>query len=296
MANLKDIRSRITTTKNTQQITKAMKLVSASKLRRAQQSVVGQRPYSNGLRRMIEHIAEMQSISHPLMKVSEGKKVLLVVITSDRGLCGAFNAASIKAAIQTYTKLTADGKEVGVLFIGKKGAEAFRKRLRVEPYDVIYNLAKEISPLLAGGLADRLSKAFLEGQFDEVLVVYNEFFSAIRQEPRVEKVLPIDSGATGQIGLPDSARAQQERQIIFEPSPAEILEQLLAKYLAVRVFRVMSESMASEHGARMTAMENATKNAGQMIADLTLTYNKVRQASITTELIEITSGAEALRG
>lgn len=293
MPSLKDIRSRIDSTKNTQQITRAMKMVSAAKLRRAQHNIVNQRPYANTILSVIADIAATHRIKHPLLSVTkEPKKILLVVLTSDRGLCGAFNTTVNKFAEKFYRDHLGQFEKIDFLFIGRRAADYFRRR-DVKPVDTILNLAKDISYSMAANVADRLIAAYNSGEYDEIRLVYNEFKSAIQQQVVCETLLPIDveKAATltkGEAGFP--------ADMIFEPSPEQIIEQLILKHFNVQVYRCMSESVAAEHGARMTAMENATKNASEMINLLTLTYNKLRQASITTELIEITSGAEALNG
>lgn len=293
MPSLKDIRSRIESTKNTQQITRAMKMVSAAKLRRAQHNIVNMRPYANTLLSVIADIAVTHRVQHPLLtKSNEPKKVLVVVLTSDRGLCGAFNTNVCKFTERYYRDHRNQYETMDFLFIGKKAAEYFRRR-NVGAVDTILNLAREISYTLACNIAERLIEAYKSGEYDEIRLVYNEFKSAIQQVVVAETLLPIDieSNATihkGEGGFPPD--------MIFEPAPEVIVDELINKHFSVQVYRCLSESIAAEHGARMTAMENATKNAGEMINILTLTYNKLRQASITTELIEITSGAEALKG
>ena len=293
MPSLKDIRSRIESTVNTQQITRAMKMVSAAKLRRAQHNIVNLRPYASSLLSMIADIAVTQRVSHPLLtRKSDPKKILLVVLTSDRGLCGAFNTNINKFTERFLRENRHRFETIDCLFIGRKAADYFKSR-NVKPVDTILNLARDVSFDMAAKVAERLIEAYTAGQYDEIRLVYNEFKSAIQQNVVCETLLPIDieSAATlnkGTSGFPPD--------MIFEPAPAEIVEHLIVRHFNVQVYRCMSESVAAEHGARMTAMENATKNAGEMINKLTLTYNKLRQAYITTELIEITSGAEALKG
>lgn len=293
MASLKDIRARIESTKNTQQITKAMKMVSAAKLRRAQNNIVNMRPYATTLVKVIADIAATQRVAHPLLTMKQdNKKVLVVVLSSDRGLCAGFNA-NINKFVDHYYKTKSQGLEkMDFLFIGKKSAEFFqRKKLPI--IDVITKLDREISYQLAAKIADRLMSYFLEGDYDEIRMVYNEFKSAISQVVVSETLLPVD--------LSKQTFNKQEGSVgfavdmIFEPSPEIIIDELLRKHFSVQVYRCMSESVASEHGARMSAMESATNNAKAMINTLTLTYNKLRQEKITTELIEITTGAEALK-
>lgn len=292
MPSLKDIRLRIDTTKNMQQITKALKMVSAAKLRRAQHSIVNLRPYANSLMAMIANVATTKKVEHPLLtQIAKPKKVLLVVVTSDRGLCGAFNTNVSKFAERYIRDNQSRYEKIDLLLVGRRGSDFFRRRGRVG-IETILNLAKDISYPLAAKMAERVVQAYRAGEYDEVRFIYNEFKSAIQQTVVCETLLPVDveSFATinkGEGGFP--------ADMIFEPDPALIIEQLVLKHFNVQVYRCLSESIAAEHGARMTSMENATKNAGEMIRNLTLIYNKTRQAAITTELIEITSGAEALK-
>jgi F-type H+-transporting ATPase subunit gamma len=291
MPNLKDIRVRIDSVKNTQQITRAMKMVSAAKLRRAQLNITNLRPYAKNLLTLIADIATTQRVTHPLMDVrANPKRVLVVVLSSDRGLCGGFNANINKFALNYLQTHKNSYETLDFLFIGRKTIDFFKRR-NVQAVDTIVNLAKDVSYPLAAGVAERLMTDFVDGSYDEINIIYNEFKSAISQKVVCERLLPIDMELS-------SFRGSESRfapDLIFEPDPAAIIDQLLRRHFSVQVYRCMSESIAAEHGARMAAMENATKNAGEMIANLTLVYNKLRQASITTELIEITSGAEALR-
>lgn len=293
MASLKEIRARIESTKNTQQITKAMKLVSAAKLRRAQHNIVNMRPYALGLKKVIADIAATQKVTHPLMEPkAEIKKVLLVVMTSDRGLCGAFNTNILKFAEQYWRTNQSKYERLDFHFIGKRGLDFFAKR-GVKPVESMTKLDKDISYSLGSEVAAKLLKTYLDGEYDEIRLIYNEFKSAISQTVTCETLLPID--LSGVAAAQDTTVATFSKDMIFEPGPAEIIEQLLVKNFNLQVYRGMSESVASEHGARMTAMENASNNAKAMIESLTLTYNKMRQEKITTELIEIVSGAEALK-
>ncbi len=291
MANLKDIRSRIQSVKNTQQITKAMKMVSAAKLRRAQDNIINCRPYAYNILKLIKSIAATGQVQHPLLQVKETtNKILFVVITSDRGLCGGFNNNLARGAFKKYNQIKDNYESVDFYFIGKKALEFFKTK-GVGSIGSMENLAKDISYDLARSVSEKLLEQFSSGQYDEIHLVYNEFKSAIAQEVVSEMLLPLS--------VPVSEEEIQDAQtadLKFEPSAQEMIGPLLKKHFSVQVYRAMSESIAAEHAARMTAMENATKNAGEMIYKLTLTYNKVRQANITTELIEITSGAEALQG
>lgn len=294
MANLRDIRNRIQSVKNTQQITRAMKMVSAAKLRRAQQSIMNMRPYARNILQVIADLAVSQRITHPLLDDHGGapKKVLMVVITSDRGLAGGFNNNLNRFAMKFYQENKASYEQMDFLFIGRRGSDYFKTR-GINGIETILNLAREISHPLATKITDQLIEKYTKGGYDAVYMAYNEFKSAIAQELKVEKLLPVDitSAKIAAEGKPSFST-----DIIFEPAPELIIDELLKKHFASQVFRCLSESIAAEHGARMAAMENATKNAGEMIRSMTLIYNNLRQASITTELIEITSGAEALKG
>jgi F-type H+-transporting ATPase subunit gamma len=273
-----------------------MKMVSAAKLRRAQQNVVNMRPYAQGLMTVIADVATTEAIDHPLLRRSSEvderlKKVLLVVITSDRGLCGAFNT-NVSKFTERYLRDNA-GKtaKIDMLMVGRRGADYFRRRGKTS-IETILNLAKDISHTLASKISKTVVERYNAGDYDEVRFIYNEFVSAIQQTVVCETILPVDieKAATlnkGSGGFP--------AELIYEPEPREIIDELIWKHFDIQVYRCLSESVAAEHGARMTSMENATKNAGEMIRNLTLTYNKARQAAITTELIEITSGAEALK-
>ncbi len=290
MPSTKDIKRRIVSVKSTKQITKAMKMVSAVKLRKAQMNVVQSRPYAQRMLSVIANIAAAQSVKHPLLETNvEPKKILLVVLTSDRGLCGSFNASIQKFAERYYFENKSKVEKIDFFFIGRKAAD-YMKKHKVNNTHVLLNLSREISYNLAATTANTLLEKFLDGQYDEIRLIYNEFKSAISQNVVCETLLPID---TSKATLNESSG---NAEYIFEPRAAIIVEQLLKKHFAVHVYRCMSESIAAEHGARMTAMENATKNADEMIRKMTIAYNKARQAGITKELIEICSGAEALKG
>lgn len=291
MASLKDIRMRIDSTKNTQQITKAMKLVSAAKLRRAQHNITNMRPYAVTLKKVIANITATQKVTHPLMTAKDSvKRVLLVVLTSDRGLCGGFNTNIIKFADKYRLENAPKLEKLDFFFIGKRGDDYFAKR-SIKSIETYFKLDKDISYGLAKGVADKLINHYLDGSYDEIRLVYNEFQSAISQVVTCETLLPIQVEKTSF----DAEGSQFSKDIIFDPSPEAIVEELLKKHFSLSVYKAMSESVASEHGARMSAMENATNNAKEMINKLTLTYNKARQEKITTELTEIVSGAEAIK-
>jgi len=306
MANLREIRNRIKSVKNTQQMTRAMKMVSAAKLRRAQERILASRPYAYRLSDIVRHLQEYVDVTlHPLFKPrAEVNQVLLVVITSDRGLAGAFNANVIKLAEQTIEKQYAQYKEEGRLHlvcIGRKGYEYFsrRKYSIVQRYIGLFNRGFDFSTAVE--IADFLTEGYEQGKWDKVELVYSEFRNTIAQFRVVEPFLPIPSES---FLTPMMKRTLRRRahprpgervNYIFEPEPQAIVNALVPRYLHFQVWRALLESSASEHGARMVAMDNATNNAGEMLEKLRLHYNRARQAAITKEILEIASGAEALR-
>ena len=287
--NLQAVKTRITSVKSTQQITKAMKMVSAVKLRRAQENITRMKPYALKLLGLMANMKETERASHPLLENKHGENCLLVVLTSDRGLCGGFNSSVNKFAETYYKENKVKYEKLDLLFIGKKARDYFKNR-GISGQDTILNLAREISYDMAQSISERLKKSFLSGEYDEIKIVYNEFKSAISQEVVCETILPID--ISGSVFSKSDLFA---KDMIFEPEPQAMIEGLIDKHFSVQTYRCLLESVAAEHGARMTAMENATKNANEMMDKMTLTYNKMRQAAITTELTEITSGAEALK-
>jgi len=279
-----DIRRRIRSVKNSQQITKAMKMVAAAKLRRAQERMFAARPYAAGLRKVLSSVSTRVDISaHPLLQSREPERnVVVVVVTADRGLCGAFNANVIRAA-QNFIR-EQSFESASVLTIGRKGGDFFKRR----PIPVRQNVmvAQALSLGVAHEIADSLIKDFIEEKIDGVYVVYNEFKSIIAQHVRAERLLPIARDF-------EESPEQGGVDYLYEPGPEQILSDLLPKHIEFQLYRVLLESAAAEQGARMTAMEAATKNASDMIEHLTLTYNRIRQAAITKEIIEIVSGAAA---
>ncbi len=283
MPALIDIRRRIRSVKSTQQITKAMKMVSAAKLRRAQEAMFAARPYA---RKMMEVLGSMaaraQPDAHPLLEERGRDKTLLVVITADKGLCGAFNANIIRTA----TRFLGERREgeVELAVVGRKARDFFRRRsFRVRSERV--GLFQPLRYSAARALAQELIEAFTSGQADEVFLVYNEFKSVIQQRLVVERLLPIERHAL---------RPQEPAlDYLYEPEPAGIFATILPKHVEVQVWKALLESQAAEHGARMTSMDAATNNASEMIDRLTLYMNKVRQAAITKEIIEVVSGAGA---
>jgi len=285
MPNLRDVKQRIRSVKNTEQMTKAMKLVSASKLRKAQAAIQTARPYAHKMRDVMNHlVARCNKDLHPLLDNRTGNRVLLVVITADRGLCGAFNSNIVKMT-QKLIKENTD-REISLFIAGKKGLDFFQNR----PYkiqDKYLGWTKDFEYLKAVEIGDMLAQLFIENKTDRIYMVYNEFKSIMLQEVIREQLLPIVSEEAGDDQLTD---------YIFEPDEETILEDLLKRYMTTQIYRAFLESSASEHGARMTAMDSASRNAKEMIGQLTLFYNRTRQAHITKELIEIVNGAEALKG
>ena len=289
MANLRAIRKRISSVKSTQQITRAMKMVSAAKLRRAQDGINAARPYARKMREVVQAVAgRAGSDAHPLLTAREAKKLALLVVTSDRGLCGSFNAGLSRAVYRFLNEHRGAYEEIALFVVGRKGRDFFRRReipIRKEYLGVLGALSRHHAETIANDLIG----GFLAGEFDEVQIAFNEFRSAISQIVRFEKMFPIALESSGKTGGDDI-------DYLYEPSREEILATLLPKYVQTQILRVLLESVAGEHGARMTAMDSATKNSVDMISRLTLKMNRARQATITTELIEIVSGAEALKG
>jgi F-type H+-transporting ATPase subunit gamma len=293
MPNLKDIRRRIRSVKNTQQITKAMKMVSAARLRRAQERVVAARPYAATMTRVLENLsARAEGYSDPLLEERGDERYLVVLVTSDKGLCGAFNTNLIKAA-QAFIRDNPD-KQVSMLPVGRRGRDFFRRR-RVELVAEYINMgAKGVTYAEVAEIARNIIEAYKDEEraIDKVFLIYNEFRSAISQKLVVKQILPI-----GDFGGETEAVADENAvDYIYEQPPERIFSVLLPKYIETQVFQAIIESTASEHGARMTAMDSATKNAAELIERLTLFANRVRQAAITNEIIEVVSGAQGLEG
>ncbi len=289
MANLRAIRKRISSVKSTQQITRAMKMVSAAKLRRAQDGINAARPYARKMREVVQAVAgRAESDAHPLLTAREAKKLALLVVTSDRGLCGSFNSGLTRAVYRFLNEHRGAYEEITLFVVGRKGRDFFRRReipIRKEYLGVLGSVSRHHAETVANDLVG----GFLAGEFDEVQIAFNEFRSAISQMVRFEKMFPIALESSGKTGGDDV-------DYLYEPSREEILATLLPKYVQTMIFRVLLESVAGEHGARMTAMDSATNNSVDMISRLTLKMNRARQATITTELTEIVSGAEALKG
>ncbi len=287
MASLIDLRRRIRSVKNTQQITRAMKMIAAARLRRAQDQALAARPFAEALRDVVANLAtRMGERTHPLLEPREEKKVLLAVVTGDKGLCGSFNTNVIRRT----TKELEGFDEVELLLLGRRANEFFKRR-PIPIRAAHTTLFSGVSAAAANEIAADISSAFSSGEYDAVYVIYNQFVSVLRQDLKMEKLLPLQEEEGG-----DGAAQPDGNEYLFEPAPSDILEAVVESYVGSQVFRVLLESQASEHAARMTAMDSATRNAGELIDRLTLTYNRSRQAAITTELIEVVSGAQALEG
>lgn len=291
MATLREIRSRISGVKNTQKITKAMKMVSAAKLRRATDAIIAARPYAKKMKELLSHLsAQVDVTKYPQFEVREVKSVTIVVVTSDRGLCGAFNSNILKATVNhintNYAEMNAEGK-VKLICVGKKAYDFFSKR----NYEVIskhVGIFNHLNFTIAKTIVAELVDGFVKGEFDKVEIISNEFKNAVQQKLTIGQFLPVV-----QDGAKDAKHAATD--YIYEPTSDEIVSALVPKHLNFQMWRVLLDSNAAEQGARMTAMENASTNARDLIRVLQLNYNKARQAAITKELLEIVGGAEALK-
>ena len=304
MASLRDIRGRIGSVKNTQQITRAMKMVAAAKLRRAQERIFTARPYAYKVREMIGHLRQqLDPTQHALFQPRETVGgVLFVVVSSDRGLAGAFNTNLLKAAEAAIAERYADLRAAGrlhVAAVGRKGHEYFATRGATLEGD-FRGVFNQLRFETAGEVADLAVAGFVDGRWDRVELVYNEFKNTITQNRIVETLLPVPAEAfftpvmAETAGYDTSGAETKSVDYVFEPSAEALLDRLLPEFLQYQIWRALLESNASEQGARMVAMDNATTNAGELLKTLQLTYNRARQAAITTEIIEISSGAEAL--
>jgi F-type H+-transporting ATPase subunit gamma len=301
MANLLDIRRRIRSVKNTQQITRAMKMMSAARLKRAQDRVVTARPFANKMMEVLGELASRtdENFHHPLLDARGDERYLVVLITADRGLCGAFNTNLIKAA-QAFVR-EHEGKTIEMLPIGRKGRDFFRRRSMTFVNEYVGLTGKgSVAYSEAVDIARDVIERFREDtELDKVFIIYNEFKSVLSQRVVIEQLLPVsrtteapDATAAGAgAGAPPLVNLTE---YIYEQPPAEIFSRLLPRLIETQIFRALLESVASEHGARMTAMDSASKNAGELIGSLTLNMNRIRQAAITNEIIEVVSGAAAL--
>jgi F-type H+-transporting ATPase subunit gamma len=288
MANLRDIRRRIKSVKSTQQITKAMKMVSAAKLRRAQERALAYRDYADGVREVAVHLAGLGGAEgNPLAEARETRSIDLIAVTSDKGLCGSFNSNVLNA---TRRFIRERGETpVGIVAVGKKTRD-FARRRDWEIVDEYLDTFRGVNRPMAVAIAGQATARFLGGQSDEVWLLYNEFVSVMTQKVVLRRLLPLEGTGAG------DAQEAAPGDALFEPDRAGIAARLFPELVTSEVYRALLESSASEHGARMAAMDSSTRNAGEMIAKLTLIYNRARQAVITKELIEVVSGADALAG
>lgn len=298
MANLKEVRNRIASVQSTQQITKAMKMVSAAKLKRATNAIIALRPYATKLKEILGNLsASLEGSSSPFIQEREPNKVLIVTVSSNRGLAGAFNMNVIKAAnnliAEKYSEQLKNGN-VSIISIGKKTHDFYEKR----KYNVIGNNNEIFSALTFENvtkITDAIMAGFVKGEFDKVEVVYNRFRNAAVQFITTEQLLPLPKAEETPADLKTDKKTTNV-DYILEPSQEEIVEQLIPKSIKIQLYKAVLDSHASEHGARMTSMDKATENAGELLKALKLSYNQARQAAITTELTEIVSGAAALNG
>jgi F-type H+-transporting ATPase subunit gamma len=287
VANLKDIQRRITSVKKTQQITRAMRMVAGAKLRRAQDTSTAAKPYADRMRATLLEVARVQKDSeHPLLQAREElRKLEFIVVTSDRGLCGAFNSNVLKLASEQIAEQEAQGRKVRITTAGRKAADFFRRR-RPELLGDAYPQEGWVSYGDAVDIANAVSKRYVDGEIDQVVLVYNDFVSAMSQVPRSSVLLPIQPEA-----------AEDDDEVLpfeIEPNAAALLGVLVPKAVEVEVYKALLENQTGEHAARMAAMESATRNTEELVDSLTLQFNRARQAAITRELVEIVSGAEAL--
>ena len=304
MANLKAIRKRIASVKSTQKITRAQKMVAGARLTRAQQRIQALRPYAVKTAQVLAEVAGTapdeaaagSDDGHPLLARRVEKTVLLLVITSDRGLCGAFNTNILRAAWRMLHEREAAGQSVKIVTIGRKGRDFFKRR-KAPVLEVLTGVWERLDIEQARAIARKVLAPFLRGEVDSIYIVYNEFKSAMSQRVVAEALFPLQRAASSTPeAAPETTEWSAQREYLFEPDRKALLERLVPMYIEVSILRALYESQASELGSRMTAMESATKKAAEMIDKYTLIYNRARQAAITTELMEIISGAEALRG
>ena len=294
MATLRDIKRRIMGVKSTQQITKAMKMVAAARLRRAQENIMSARPYSQKIAEVLSHLIKLEKGSdNPLFKEVEGEKTAIIVVTSDRGLCGSFNMNAIRMAEDMIKHDLNDiykNGNISLYCIGKKGVDYF-KAAGYSLTGAYPGIFSDLRFEFASSIVDKLTKKFLDGELDRVMIVYNQFKSVMQQVTKVEQLLPIAPFET------EEEKDEDKYQIdyIYEPDRKTIIERLLPKHLKAQFWKVLLDSFAAELGARMTAMDMATENAKELIRQLNITYNKERQSAITTEILEIVSGANALK-
>ncbi|HWA71815.1 MAG TPA: ATP synthase F1 subunit gamma [Polyangiaceae bacterium] len=302
MANLKSIRKRISSVKGTQKITRAMKMVAAARLNRAQQRILAIRPYAVKTAQVLAEVAAPSAdgegtgieSAHPLLARRPENKALFIVITSDRGQCGAFNQNLLRAAERSWREREAAGQSVKFAVIGRKGRE-YLKRRNAPTFHVFTDVWDKLDLEQARAIARTALTPFVRGEVDSIYLVYNEFKSAMTQRVTTELLFPLPPSEAVAARADAKEEWDRHREFLFEPDQNALLERLVPMYVEISILRALYESMASELGARMTAMDSATKNADEMISKLTLDYNRARQAAITTELMEIIGGAEALR-
>ena len=294
MPNLKDLKGRIESVKSTRKITSAMKMVAAAKLRRAQEAAESARPYASRMERILGSLASsvggVEGTPKMLSGTGKNNNYLLVAFTADRGLCGGFNSSIVRKVRVTVQQLVSEGKAVKVIFVGRKAHDVLKRELNEKILESITGIGRKgVQYVEAAGVSEKIIRLFEESSFDVCTIIFNRFKSAMTQIVTQQQLIPF---------VPDDVGFKEDNLHkaghIFEPEEGEILAELLPQNLTVQIFQAMLESSASEHGARMAAMDSATRNAGDMIDGLTLTYNRTRQAFITKELIEIISGAEAL--
>ncbi len=296
MPSLKDVKNKIASVQKTKQITKAMNMVASAKLRKAQMRIERFRPYAEKFYDLLGDLAGgVEAGAHPLLEVrDEVKKVGIMLITSDRGLCGAFNTNLIQMARQLARRKAGEGKEVGFYCAGKKARDQIRKS-EFEIIEEQVNCMDTFDFTLAAAFGDEIIRAYTEQELDEVHLIYGRFVSVARQESTTLQILPVTQEEAG-AGPGEESPVEPGAQYVYEPSVDGILSELLPRFVKVQIYRGMLETSASEHAARMSAMDNASNNCDEMISNLTLAYNKARQAAITAELLDIVGGAEALKG
>ncbi len=289
MAALRDIKRKITAVQKTKQITRAMNMVAASKLRTSQQRMENFRPYAVKFMDVLKSLAlRVNPTSHPLLAVREPKRIKVICMTSDRGLCGGYNTNIIKTTERFIREKTSQGKEASLIAVGKKGRDYFRKRAKIVSHHV--DVFGKFDMTLSQAIGEDVIPSFLAEEYDELYLIYSEFVSMPVQRPVVVRLLPIAS-----VGMEEDIEPEKRVEYIYEPSEEALLDQLLPMYLRVLIYRALLETSAGENAARMMAMDNATSNCDDMIQTLTLNYNKARQAAITKELMDIVGGTEALK-
>ncbi len=288
MASLKDIKDKIQGVSKTKQITKAMNMVAASKLKGAQSRMENFRPYAERFMEVLNSVAlRVNPDMHPLLAVREPKKVRIICVTSDRGLCGGFNSNVMRAAERFIRHRVKEGQEVSLVAVGRKGRDFFRKKANMVGQHT--DVFKQFDIGLADSIGEELISSFIDGEYDELHIAYNEFRNVAIQRPKIDRLLPMKS-----VDSAEEIAPENKLEYIYEPEEEILIEKLLPTYIRVMIFRALLETSAGENGARMVAMDNATINCEEMIGDLSLKYNKARQQAITAELMDIVGGTEAL--